>query len=207
MTAPSPAADAKACCAAAYSSDLARLVLGDNFHPGGAALTRRLGRVAALRDGERVLDVASGPGTTALLLAREFGATVDGLELSTDSVERARAAADAAGLKANVRFHVGDAEHLPFPDESFDVVTCECAFCTFPDKEKAAAEFARVLKPNGRLAFTDVTLAADELPVELACLAGWAACLADAKPLQVYAQILTAAGLEPSCRAARRRAR
>jgi len=164
VTTPAPAADAKACCAAAYSSDLARLVLGDSFHPGGAALTRRLARVAGLRDGERVLDVASGPGTTALLLAREFGVTVEGVELSGDSVERASAAADAAALQDKVRFHVGDAEHLPFPDQSFDVVTCECAFCTFPDKQQAAAEFARVLKPNGRVAFSDVTVDANGLP-------------------------------------------
>ncbi len=190
------AAETKACCAAAYSSDAVALVLGDSYHPGGRTLTRRLATVAGVQPGERVLDVASGPGTTTLLLAREFGATVDGIDLAATSVERASAAAAAAGVDDRVRFHVGDAEQLPFPDGAFDVVISECAFCTFPDKPTAAAEFARVLAPGGRVGLTDVTVSRSRLPPELAGLAGWVACLADAKPLDEYADIFAAAGLE-----------
>ena len=63
---------------------------------------------------------------------------------------------DASG---KVRF-LGDAERLPLPDNTFDALVCECAFCTFPDKATAAAEFARVLRPGGRVGITDVTVAA-----------------------------------------------
>lgn len=190
------AAETKACCAAAYSSDAVALVLGDSYHPGGPALTRRLATVARLQPGERVLDVASGPGSTALLLAQEFGAAVDGVDLADRSVARATAAAAAAGVNDRVRFHAGDAEQLPFPDATFDVVISECAFCTFPDKPTAAAELARVLAPGGRVGLTDVTVTTTGLPPDLAGVAGWVACLADAKPLEEYADILAGADLE-----------
>jgi SAM-dependent methyltransferase len=137
----------KACCAAAYDSDAVALLLGDVFHPGGQALTRRLAGYLGLEPGHRVLDVASGPGSTALLLAREHGVQVDGVDLGAKNLARASAAAEAAGLAGRVRFRPGDAERLPFPDQTFDAVVCECAFCTFPAKETAAAEFARVLRP------------------------------------------------------------
>ena len=196
MTVRSPdAGHAKACCAAAYDSDLVALVLGESYHPGGAALTRRLAGHLSLAPGERVLDVASGPGGTALLLAREHGVSVDGVDLGEKNLARARAAAQAAGLDGRARFHPGDAERLPFGDGVFDAVVCECAFCTFPGKQAAAAEFARVLRPGGRLGITDVTLVPGRLDERLAGLAGWVACLADARPLEDYEQFLAGARL------------
>jgi hypothetical protein len=185
----------KACCAAAYGGDVVALVLGDSYHPGGRALTRRLARALGLRPGERVLDVASGPGTTAFLLAEEFAVEVDGVDLGDRSVERAWQRAAARGLPSHVRFHVGDAERLPFGDETFDAVVCECAFCTFPDKATAAAEFARVLRPGGRLGVTDVTLDPARLDPQLATLAGYVACIADARPAAEYEALLAASGL------------
>ena len=185
----------KACCAAAYESDLVALVLGESYHPGGLALTRRLAGLLRLQPGQRVLDVASGPGTTALLLASEFGVRVDGVELSEISRTRAASAAERTGLAGQVAFHQADAERLPFPDETFAALVCECAFCTFPGKAAAAGEFARVLRPGGRLAISDVTLRAGGLPPELTGLAGWIACLADARPVEQYARLLTDAGL------------
>ncbi|WP_395293775.1 class I SAM-dependent methyltransferase [Kitasatospora hibisci] len=187
----------KSCCAAAYQSDAVAAVLGDSYHPGGLALTRRLARTLGLRPGMRVLDAASGPGTTALVLAGEFGCEVAGVDLGEQSVARAREAARHAGLVGRVSFRTGDAEQLPFDDGSFDAVVSECAFCTFPDKPTAAREIARVLRPGGRAGLTDVTLHPDELPPQLADLAGWVACLADARPLEEYAALLTAAGLRP----------
>lgn len=185
----------KACCAAAYDSDLVALVLGESYHPGGFEMTRRLARAIGLRRGERVLDVACGNGSSAFLLADEFAVYVDGIDLGRASVERARAEAIRRDLDGLTRFQVGDAEHLPFPDASFDVVVCECALCTFPDKERAAAEFARVLRPGGRLGLSDVTVDPARLDPELATLAGSIACLADARPAAEYAAQLTAAGL------------
>ena len=194
MAAPVPET-VKVCCAAAYEHDIVALVLGESYHPGGRDLTRRLGRALDLAPGQRVLDVASGPGTSAFLLADEFGVEVDGVDLGPQTVERATAAARRRPDR-RVRFHVGDAEQLPFDDATFDAVVCECALCTFPHKTKAVAEFARVLRPGGRVGITDVTLEADRLDDELRTLAGWVACLADARPSSEYAALLAGAGLQ-----------
>jgi SAM-dependent methyltransferase len=190
-----PPADTKACCAAAYGSDVVALLLGDSYHPGGATLTRRLAGRLGLRPGAAVLDVASGRGTTALLLAAEYQAQVTGIDLSPANIAAATAAAEGNALADRVRFHTGDAEHLPLPDAAFDAAVCECAFCTFPDKATAAAELARVLRPGGRLGITDVTAETDRLPPELTGLGAWIACVADARPLDQYAALLTGAGL------------
>jgi arsenite methyltransferase len=195
MTEPSVAAQAKACCAATYGSDVIALLLGDSYHPGGLALTRRLANQLPLAPGTRVLDVASGRGTTALLLARDYGVEVSGIDLSDANVALAAGAARAAGLGAQVRFEVGDAERLPVDSGAFDAVVCECAFCTFPDKPTAAAELARVLRPGGRLGITDVTVDPARLPVELTGLGAWVACIADARPLDEYTALLADAGL------------
>jgi arsenite methyltransferase len=185
----------KACCAAAYGSDIIALLLGDSYHPGGRALTRRLADALGLRVGTRVLDVAAGPGATARLLAQQYHLCVDGIDLSPGIVDRAQQLTERAGQSDRVRFHLGDAEQLPFPDGRFDAVLCECALCTFPDKPTAAGELARVLRPGGRVGIADVIVRADRLPPELAGIAGWVACLADARPLDEYVTIVTAAGL------------
>lgn len=78
--------DLKACCAAAYSSDVVALLLGDSYHPGGTTLTRRLAGALGLTAQNRVLDVASGRGTTALLLADAYGVRVDGVDYSPAGV-------------------------------------------------------------------------------------------------------------------------
>ncbi|MEO7836497.1 MAG: methyltransferase domain-containing protein [Acidimicrobiales bacterium] len=192
--APSPD-EVKLCCARSYQQDAVALILGDSYHPGGLDLTRRLGRSLNLRSGDRVLDVASGPGTTAFLLAADFGVNVEGVDLGEEAVAKANARSVAEGLGDQVRFSVGDAERLPLEDASVDAIVCECAFCTFPDKPTAAAEMARVLRPGGRLGITDVVLDPNRLHAELKTLAGWVACLADARPLEEYAELLAAAGL------------
>jgi hypothetical protein len=185
----------KACCATAYGFDLVTLFLGDSYHPGGVALTRRLADTLDLQPGQRVLDVAAGIGTSALLFAAEHGVDVVGIDLGDTQVARARARATRAGLDGQVRFEVGDAERLPVDDASFDVVACECAFCTFPDKDTAAAELARVLRPGGRLGITDVWLDPAQLDPELQGLAGRVACLADARPITEVRAIVERAGL------------
>ncbi|MDT0343997.1 class I SAM-dependent methyltransferase [Streptomyces litchfieldiae] len=185
----------KACCAAAYSSDIVALLLGDSYHPGGTALTRHLADGLQLDKGHRVLDVACGRGTTALLLADGYGVRVDGVDYSPANTAHARDTARAAGLAGRAEFVTGDAERLPHPDGVFDAVVCECALCTFPDKARAAAEFARVLAPGGRLGITDVTAVPDRLPPELTTLAAHIACVADARPLAAYERLITAASL------------
>jgi ubiquinone/menaquinone biosynthesis C-methylase UbiE len=183
----------KACCAAVYESDLARLLLGDSFHPGGLELTERLGALMGLSPETRVLDVASGRGTSAIHIGQHFGCQVVGIDYGRELVTEANGLAAEQGLADQVRFELGDAENLPFPDDSFDAVVCECAFCVFPDKNSAAAEFYRILRPGGRLGLSDLTREGD-LPAELDSLLAWVACIADARPIPDYTGWLEGAG-------------
>ncbi|MGH2383392.1 MAG: class I SAM-dependent methyltransferase [Candidatus Limnocylindria bacterium] len=185
----------KVCCATAYASPVARWLLGSSFHPGGAALTGRLLRSLGMGPGDTVADVACGLGASSLQLAREAGCRVVGIDLSPDSVEAARRAAADEALDGSVRFLVGDAEALPLEDGSVDGVLCECSLCTFPDKPAAAAELARVLRPGGRLALSDMTADPGRLPASLKTLDAWIACLADARPLPELLDLLGGAGL------------
>ncbi len=189
------AAEVKACCATGYSSDAVALLLGPSYHPGGLRLTRRLLDSVNVRPGDRVVDIASGIGTTSLLAATEREAYVDGVDLSQANVTLAQGAADDAGVGDRVRFLYGDAEALPLPDAGYDAVVCECALCTFPGKAAAAAEMARVLRPGGRIGITDITADPERLPSELTGTAAWIACVADARPVEEYRALLGEAGL------------
>jgi len=190
------AAEIKACCAAAYGSAAMRWLLGDRLHPGGAPLTAQLIDALDVGPAEVVADVACGPGASALQAAGRTGCQVVGVDLSPACIERARKSALAAGVDRQARFVVGDAERLPLADASVDGVLCECALCTFPDKAAAAAEVARVLRPGGKLALSDMTAERDRLPHALRSLDGWIACVNDARPLAEIASLLTDAGLE-----------
>ena len=188
--------EVKSCCAALYASDWARLLLGETFHPGGLALTERLGELLHLGPADRVLDVASGLGTSAIFLARRFGCSVVGIDYGDDEVRAATERAEEASLADRVHFERGDAERIPLSDRQVDVVICECAFCTFPDKATAAREFARVLRPDGRVGLSDLTRSGPT-PPGLESLLGWLACLGDARPVAEYTAYLTGAGFSP----------
>jgi ubiquinone/menaquinone biosynthesis C-methylase UbiE len=189
MTQPAESERLKSCCADLYQSDFARLLLGDSFHPGGQRLTALLGERLSLRPGLRVLDVASGKGESAIVLARQFGCEIVGVDFGTENVREAGARATTANVAELVSFVEGDAERLDFPDASFDAVICECAFCTFFDKRAAASEFARVLRGDGRVGLSDLTRSGP-LPAELEGLLAWIACIADARPVEEYAAYL-----------------
>lgn len=191
----SEAAELKSCCAAVYQSDFARVLLGNSFHPGGLELTSRVGGLLELRASDKLLDVAAGRGESAIFLAQKFGCRVTGIDLGPGNVTEARALADGAGVANLVQFEHGDAERLDFPDASFDVLLCECAFCTFPDKRAAAAEFSRVLRPGGRLGLSDMTRSG-ELPAELSGLLAWISCIGDAQSVGEYISHLERAGFE-----------
>lgn len=189
---PPNAVEIKTCCARLYASDWAHLLLGDSFHPGGVALTERLGLFLNLEPGKHLLDVASGKGSSAIYLAQRFGCEVMGVDYCRELVAEATAAAEETGLGHLVQFRTSDAEALPFPDGYFDALICECAFCTFTDKATAASEFARVLRVQGRLGLSDLTRTG-ELPEDLDDLLAWIACIGDARPLEEYLGYLTAA--------------
>lgn len=186
--------DIKQCCAAAYDSDIAKLLLGASFHPGGVKLTERLGQLLNLKPRTRVLDVAAGTGTSGIFVAERFGCEVVGIDLSGKNVQEANRRALAMGLAERASFRWADAERLPFANGSFDAIICECSVCLFPDKQIAVNEFARVLAPDGQVGLSDLTRTG-ALPPGLGDLLAWIACIADAQPLAAYVSHLSTANL------------
>jgi len=188
-------------CTSFYESDIVRQLFGDIFHPGGLALTRHMGKVIGLSQGDHVLDIACGRGTSAVHLAERFGCHVTGLDYGARNIVAAHALAEERGVSILTTFRQGDAEELPFDDETFDAVISECSFCTFPDKAKAAAEMTRVLrspgavkgKPGGRLGLTDMT-SSGPLPEDIQALLSWVACIAGADTSEGYMKTLKEAG-------------
>lgn len=188
------AEELKRCCAAAYANPAVHWLLGGELHPGGVALTRRTLELAELRTGERLLDVACGSGTSALLAANEFAAEVTGVEYGDEALLAARAAVSGES-EQRVRFVQGDAERLPVGDDRFDVVLCECALCTFPDQPRAVAEFRRVLRPGGRLALSDVVVESGPFGTALRGAIATIACINGALSSAGYRWLLRQGGL------------
>jgi SAM-dependent methyltransferase len=151
---------------------------------------------AALQPGETVLDLGSGGGLDCFLAARQVGPTgqVLGVDMTPEMLARARAAAARLGLP-NVEFRQGFLERLPLADSSVDAVISNCVINLSPDKPQVFGEIARVLKPGGRVAVSDIVIDG-ELPAALrADPQAWSACVAGALDWREYARGLEAAGL------------
>jgi ubiquinone/menaquinone biosynthesis C-methylase UbiE len=185
----------KACCVSFYEGDLVSTVLGDNFHPGGDAMTRSLGMALGLDPSSRVLDVACGAGASAIAITREFGCHVVGVDLSEANLAKARTRARTEGLEGELEFRSMDAEELAFEDGTFDATIIECALCTFPDKERALAEMHRVLRPGGRVGITDVVIER-ELPPKLDTVLMQVACISGALSVVEYVAAMERAGFQ-----------
>lgn len=116
--------------------------------------------VSALRlaPGARVLDLATGTGDLAIQIARrEPAASVVGLDPSTRMLAIGQSKVEAAGLGARVTLILGDAQRLPFADGSFDAITMAFGIRNVPDRPRALAEMARVLRPGGRVAILELS--------------------------------------------------
>ncbi len=158
--------------------------------------------VADLHDGETVLDLGSGAGADVLISARRVGPTgrAIGIDMTDEMLELARRNADEAGLR-NVEFIKGYLENLPLPDASVDVVISNCVINLSGDKPRVLAEAARVLKPGGRFAVSDVIADPDIDDARKADMAAWTGCIAGALTEREFRDALAAAGLvEPEFR-------
>jgi SAM-dependent methyltransferase len=149
-----------------------------------------------IREGDTVLDIGSGSGTDALIAAMLTGQTgiVYGLDMTRAMREKLQR--NVAAMKiAHVRVIEGNAEQIPLPDASIDVVTSNGVLNLVPDKPAAFGEIARVLKPGGRLQIADIAL---RVPVSDQARADprlWAECVVGAITEDDYVSLLRAAGL------------
>jgi SAM-dependent methyltransferase len=153
--------------------------------------------VAALREGEIVLDLGSGAGADVLISARLVGPSgrAIGIDMTEEMLELARRNAAGAGVE-NVEFHKGYLEQLPLAANSIDVVISNCVINLSVDKPRALAEAARVLKPGGRLAISDVIADPNMDAATRAEMAAWTGCIAGALTKSECRSALTAAGFE-----------
>jgi SAM-dependent methyltransferase len=124
------------------------------IHPGGRASTEVLLARSGINETSRVLDVGCGVATTAIQIAKRYGAHVTAVDISPLMVERAAANSRAAQVADLVGAREGDICALPFADDSFDVVIAE-AVTMFVDRRRGAGELARVCAPGGRLLATE----------------------------------------------------
>lgn len=128
----------------------------DQDHFGGTGAVDMLADRAGIQSGHHVLDVCSGMGGPARWLAHRIGCRVTGLDVTVSRVESAQRLTRRAGLDHLVDFVRGDATAMPLPDAAYDVLISQEAWAHIPDKAKLIAECARVLKPRGTIAFTNI---------------------------------------------------
>jgi ubiquinone/menaquinone biosynthesis C-methylase UbiE len=150
---------------------------------------------ASLRAGETVVDLGCGGGLDVFLAAAKVGpeGKAIGIDMTPEMLALARRNAEQSGV-SNVEFHQATIDQLPLPDASVDCVISNCVINLAPDKPAVFREIARVLKPAGRLAVSDIALK-KELPPELGNdLMAYVGCIAGAISIEDYKLGLTAAG-------------
>ncbi len=213
-----PAAPASACCSptagggccgpATFTPEQLASAIGYSqaelaVAPEGANMGLSCGNptaVASLRPGEVVLDLGAGGGFDCFIAGAKVGATgrLIGVDMTPEMVSKARrnttSYAAQTGL-TNVEFRLGEIEHLPVADASVDVVISNCVLNLSPEKEQVWREIARVLKPGGRVAVSDLALLRplpEAVRVDLEALVG---CVAGAVLVDEVRAQVTAAGL------------
>ena len=169
--------------------------------PAGANMGLSCGNplaTASLREGEVVVDLGSGGGLDIFLAARKVGAAgrAIGIDMTPEMIELARRNASKleGGAPSNVEFRQATIDDLPLEDASVDCVISNCVINLVPDKRAVFREIARVLKPGGRLAVSDIALKR-ELPSELSAdMLAYVGCIAGAIPVEEYRRGLVEAG-------------
>jgi SAM-dependent methyltransferase len=197
----------KSCCGTDRADELARGIGYAEADlaslPDGANMGLSCGNptaLASLREGEVVADLGAGGGFDVFLAARRVGPSgrAIGVDMTPDMVTRARRNAQAfrkdTGLE-NVEFRLGEIEHLPLADASVDVVLSNCVINLSPDKAAVWREVARVLRPGGRVAVTDLALLKPLPPAVLASAAALTGCVAGAVLVEETERMLGEAGL------------
>lgn len=186
------------CCGAQntlYPADLLTTVPGDiaNFSLGcGDPVS-----LAEFQPGQTVLDLGSGGGLDCILAAQKVGETgrVIGVDMTPEMLEKARANVQRLGL-SNVEFRQGFLEALPVEEASIDVVISNCVINLSPDKSQVFREVARVLRPGGRVAVSDIVTNGPLPEAVKNSLDGWAACVSGAIDVSDYVNAMLAAGLQ-----------
>ena len=131
------------------------MLMGEQIHVGGAGETDTLARKAGITPSTTVLDVCSALGGPARQMARTIGCTVTGLDATPKMHDEAVRRTKEAGLDGKASFVLGNALDIPYRAGSFDVVWGQDAWCYITDKERLVRECARVVRPDGTVAFTD----------------------------------------------------
>lgn len=127
------------------------------LHPGGLKATEKLAENLKINRNTKVIDIACGKGTTAVLLAQKFGCQVVGVDISDELIDEAKKLARKSGVKDLTTFQVGDALALSFSDDEFDVAISQAMLILVGDKLKAIQEAMRVIKPGGSAGWIELS--------------------------------------------------
>jgi arsenite methyltransferase len=184
------------CCTGFYENEWVRMLLDDNFHPGGEALTRRSVAGMALPAGAVIADLGCGTGSSALLIAQETELQVHGIDRGASNIERARKRQQECGIEpTKLRFQQGDMSKLPFQNQELDAIIAECTFSLMADQPAVLKEFNRVLHPDGSLLISDMAIEG-ALPQDIEkVIAPWT-CLVNAHDNAGYRALFEQGGFD-----------
>ena len=141
--------------------------VGLTKHLGGVGATEELIELCHIGEGKYVLDVGCGAGVTPCFIAKRYGCSVVGVDISEGMIERSRERAKREGLADRVEFRIADAQDLPFEDDLFDAVITESVTAFPEDKQRAVNEYVRVTKPGGYVGLNESTWLKVPPPPEL----------------------------------------